>query len=65
MALEMSYDEASDILTIEGIRYAGELFRQFGKVMPLNTPLKLLSRDNGVLVVAQMEPGDPDWQGVK
>lgn len=59
--LAIDYDGVSDIVTIEGIRYAGELFRQFGSVMPLNTPLKIIERTDGVLAIAQMEPGDPDW----
>jgi hypothetical protein len=61
--LNFSYDELADIMEIEGIRYSGELFRQFGRVMPLHTPLKIISRHDGVLVVAQIEPGDPDWKG--
>jgi phage baseplate assembly protein gpV len=26
-SLEISYDQAADVLTVEGVRYAGELFR--------------------------------------
>lgn len=61
--LNFSYDEVQDVITIEDIKYAGELFRQFGRVFPLHAPLKVISRDDGVLVVAQIEPGDPDWKG--
>jgi hypothetical protein len=59
--LNYVYDKAKDVMEIEGIRYPGEFFRQFGHKMPLDTPLKITSRDP--LTIVEIEPGDPDWLG--
>jgi hypothetical protein len=61
-ALTVKYNAFTDMLEIEGITYAADFFRQFAKTMPLNTPLKIMSREGGVLTIAKMEPGDPDWK---
>ena len=63
-SIEFDYDEASDVVTIEGIHYSGDIFRMFGKAMPLETPFKIIERTpDGVLAVMQMEPHDIDWRG--
>jgi hypothetical protein len=65
--LAYDYDEERDVITIEGLHYAGDLFREFGRAMPLETPLKITERTaDGVLCLTQIEPGDVDWRnGVK
>lgn len=60
MNLNFEYDAARDVLTVEGLQFAGVFFRQFNSV-PLGAPIKILSREDGVLIVAQMEPWDRDW----
>lgn len=45
-------------VTIEGITYSYELFKQFGGTMPLNTLMVITSRENGVISIAEAEPGD-------
>lgn len=52
--LEFSYDKVNDILTIEGVRYAGSLFRDWGGIHPTpnNEWLKIVSREDGVLVMS-------------
>lgn len=47
-ALQVSYDREMDVITIEGIRYSGELFRTFG-MAPVGTWLRIMERENLVL----------------
>lgn len=61
--LKYRYDVTKDLMTIEGLRFAGDFFRQFGHAMPLDTPMKITVREDGFITVVQIEPGDPDWQG--
>ena len=61
--LKYRYNVAEDMMTIEGIRYAGDFFRQFGHRMPLNAPMKIVSRDDKTITLVQIEPGDEDWKG--
>lgn len=63
--LRYSYNRQEDVLDVEGIRYAGEMFRMVGFGAPANTPLKILKRDDGVLTMVLMERGDPDWNTPK
>ena len=44
-----------DTYTIEGIRYSAELFRQLGRLIPLNEPFVIVSREDGVLVIQRYE----------
>lgn len=61
--LKLRYNVDADVVEIEGMVFHCEMFRQFGWAMPLETPLKIVGRDEGALTVVQMEPGDPDWRG--
>lgn len=38
----------ADSVTIEGITYANDMFRQFGGLMPVNTPFRLVGRSTGI-----------------
>jgi hypothetical protein len=48
--LALSYDEAGDVLTVEGTKYSGEVFRQFG-FGTAGRWMRVLSRDDGVVTV--------------
>lgn len=50
-ALDFSYDAPNDIMTIEGIRYAGEMFREFGLGPNPGKWLRIISIEDGVLTV--------------
>lgn len=63
--LQYAYDRANDLLTVEGVTYAGEVFRQLGALAPLDTPLKIMSRGDGVITLVLMEPTDPGWHTPK
>jgi hypothetical protein len=45
--ITQEYDASTDILTIEGVKYSGELFRQFAKEMPIGAPFRIVKRENG------------------
>lgn len=51
--LNLNYDQANDVLTIEGIRYSGNLFRELG-FAPIDTCLKIVSRHDGVVTVTKI-----------
>lgn len=50
-ALDFSYDTGNDIMTIEGIKYSGEIFRAFGIGPTPGKWLRIISLENGVLNV--------------
>ena len=51
MKLDFSYDESNDILTVEGLKFSGDLFRRFSSSLPLGQPFMLLGRDGGVITI--------------
>ena len=51
MSLQFSYDEARDVLTIEGIRYSGELFRGIGLETPVGAWIQIVKREDGVVTL--------------
>lgn len=54
--LRFEYDEATDIITIEGARYAGRLFRELGEEgMKPGSLFRLLRRDDGVITIGVEE----------
>lgn len=54
MSIKLEYDGASDTLTIEGVKYAGDVFRSFA-VMKLGTWMRIESRTGGVLHVRRVD----------
>lgn len=52
--LQFQYDQQTDILTIEGIRYSGEMFRQLGGVLPEGNAFVVEARADGVLCVRDL-----------
>jgi hypothetical protein len=57
MTLAIYYDEPRDIVTIEGIRYSGELFRSFD-IAPTGTLLRIMARDDGIVTLQKYAPGE-------
>lgn len=51
--LVFSYDEAADVLTVEGIKYAGDVFRQMGGMLEVGALFTLTARENGVLAIVR------------
>jgi hypothetical protein len=49
--LQFSYDQAKDVITIEGIKYAGDLFRGLGFGLQHGQLFRVVSRDAGVLTL--------------
>ncbi len=50
-SLTYSFEPAPvDVMTIEGIRYSGELFRSFG-IAPIGALLRIVNRQDGVITV--------------
>lgn len=56
--MDYRYDPQRDVFTIEGIAYAGEIFRQFGGLLPEGAVFRLDKRDDGVLTITRIiRPG--------
>lgn len=54
-ALDHDYDPEADILTIEGCRYSGRLFRELGEEgMKTDTLFRLLRREDGVITIEEV-----------
>lgn len=49
--LKFEYDEQNDTITIEGIKYSGEIFRQLGGMLEVGALFQLMERENGVLTI--------------
>lgn len=49
--LKFSYDTDGDVITIEGIHYSGEVFRQLGGLLPAGEIFKLVKRSDGILTI--------------
>lgn len=62
-SLQISYDPKSDILTIDGIKYAGDLFRNMALSHWVGHVFKIISNDSGVLTLERLpqhETGESD-----
>jgi hypothetical protein len=57
-SLEFSYQPApEDVLTVEGVKFSGQFFRDFLRDVPLDTPFKIVERRaDGVVCVEKLEP---------
>lgn len=58
--LEIKYDKQEDTLTIEGIKYSGEVFRNLGFWMPVGMKFMLVKRDNGVVTIQRLQEEKDD-----
>lgn len=48
------YNVFEDVLTIEGIRYSGDLFRNFASELPTGAPFRIVKRENGQIVLERL-----------
>lgn len=56
--LEYSYDVIGDVLTIDGIRYAADIFRGLG-ILPVGTWVRIVDRPgDGTLTLESSGPPD-------
>jgi len=55
--LTHSYSGLTDVMEIEGVKYAGELFRRFS-FAPIGAYLQIVGREDGVVSVRSYD-GDP------
>lgn len=51
LPLSFEYDEIADVLTVEGINYSGDIFRQMGGMMEVGQVFQLTARADGVLCI--------------
>lgn len=51
-------DPVGDTIEIHGIKYAGQLFRSLGGLLPTNTPFQVVRRDDGVLTIEDLRGDD-------
>jgi hypothetical protein len=56
---EIKVDDASDVATICGIRYSGELFRGFGFDLKPGRSFRILQREDGVVTIHVMQDDQP------
>lgn len=54
---QLDYDPASDVLTIEGVRYSGVLFRGLGMIRPSDRPFQIVAREDGVITLRDVHVG--------
>jgi len=50
----VTYDTAVDVFTIYGVKYSGELFRQFAQAMPIGAPFRIVKRENGEVILERL-----------
>ena len=55
--LRIEYDESIDLLKVDGIRYAGTLFRGFCN-LPIGTLMRIEKREDGVITVRSYASGE-------
>jgi hypothetical protein len=51
--MQFAYDPVDDVLTIEGIRYSGDLFRYFALETPPGRWIRILKREDGRITLEQ------------
>lgn len=55
-------DDQRDLLTVHGIRFAGDLFRHLAVPTPPGRALRIIKAEDGVVTVRQFETEHPDAQ---
>lgn len=55
-ALKVSYNHITDVLTVDGVNYAGAYFRGFGSG-PIGSTVRIRRREHGNVTVEQLAPG--------
>lgn len=54
--LDFSYDESTDILTIEGVKWSGDLLRKMCTELPLGKWFRMVERADGVITIGTVSP---------
>lgn len=54
------YDPVTDSIMIEGIRYAGDLLRGLGRLVPVGSVVRIEKRDDDVLTLRTLHRFEPD-----
>jgi hypothetical protein len=54
--LQFEYDAATDILTVEGIQYDGQVFREFGFGGMMNQTIQFRRDDRGAISLQKVDP---------
>lgn len=52
--LRFEYDAGADVLTVEGIKYAGSLFRSLG-IASIGSRFEVTDRDDGIMTLRTLE----------
>ena len=52
--LDFKYDPCADVLTVEGKRYSGQLFRDLASILPIGALFRLEKRENEVIYVHRL-----------
>lgn len=53
--LEFSYEPyPKDVIAIEGVKYAGDFFRNFSSLVPVGEVLQIVARKDGTVVVRRL-----------
>ncbi len=55
VAFVFDVDNGKPTITIDGITYSLELFKNFGRSMPLRVPFYIDNRDDGVLTITKLD----------
>ena len=55
--LAVEIDSLLGTITIEGVRYSFDFFKELGGWLPLRTPFELVSRDNGTIAIRRLVDG--------
>jgi hypothetical protein len=53
--LRFEWDGPTDTVTIEGIKYAAQLFRDLGGILPVGRMFTVVERQDGVLTIQQLD----------
>lgn len=54
--LIVEYDWYTDVITIEGMRYSGDLFREFGGGLAVGEYFQLIERKDGLITIRRLSP---------
>lgn len=59
--LNFEYDEMTDVIIIEGVKYSGQLFRELG-ILPTGFAFEILERHDGIIVLHKLfSTGPGKW----
>ena len=56
-AMSVQYDEAADVLTVNGVRYSGCFFRGLSVIRPSERTFRIMKRGDGVVTLQDVLTG--------